>query len=80
MVRKGRLETRNYAYLTTGASTLLFVTPTCTADENLQAKERLWDNALQGNVRPSMAESSQLLDIDISPLQVDWVTVEEAST
>ena len=64
MVRYFNFTTRDYASLISGASDLLFFDHTKAADEKLSAKIRLWYNALEGNVRPSMAESAQLLAIE----------------
>ena len=70
---------RNYASLTYGFIVLLFVEHMASASEKLQPKARLWDNFWHGNVRLSMAKSSQLLSIDIKPRHVDWVMVETSS-
>ena len=65
MVREVRFATRDYASLTAVLSAFLFVPHTAVADEKLRAEARIWYNDLRGNICPSMAESSQILDIDI---------------
>ena len=66
----------DFAYLIEGAIAFLFVDHKSSSYEKLRAKERLWDNALRGNVLSSMSESSQILEIDSGLRHIDWVTTE----
>ena len=79
MAREVCFTTRNYESLTKGAIYFLFIALTAALAEKMKTKACLWENALQGNVWPYMAESSQLLAINIVTLQVDWVMTEQSS-
>ena len=51
MVREVCFATQDYALLTAGTIAFLFFAHATESDEKLQARARLWYNALKGNVR-----------------------------
>ena len=79
MVREVCFYTHDYASLMVGAIEFFSVAHMAAAGEKLSNKASIWDNALRGNVRPSMAELSQLLAVNSGQHQVDWFTEEAAS-
>ena len=66
------------ASLAAGARVFLCVAHMAPAAENMCAKVCLWDNVLRVNVWVLMAESSQLLSINITSRHVYWVMAEAA--
>ena len=71
MVREVRFSMQECTSLIVGASAFLFVDHTAEAEEKLRSKARLRDNTMSGNMRPSMAESSQILYVDSIPHHVE---------